>query len=105
MVKCHGHGESAGGGKMRVWLASVILLFTLAQLFQWMKQLSVPLPVFILGGACLAIASNYDKRSGWPFHREISQFKGSKIEAPTASDPTEIPETKPVTTIWRPEDK
>lgn len=89
---------------MRVWLASVILLFVLAQLFQWMRQLSVPLPVFILGGACLAIASNYDKRSGWPFRNQTSQIKNTKIEAPTAIAPTETPVSQPVTTIWRPED-
>ena len=90
---------------MKFWLASVILLFVLAQLFQWMKQVSIPLPVFILGGALLAIASNYDKRSGWPFDNSRSQLKSSKIEAPMAIDPTEIPETEAVTTIWRPEDR
>ena len=53
---------------MRVWLACFLVLFGLSELFQWMKQLSLPLPVFILGGAFLAIASNYDRRAGFPFN-------------------------------------
>lgn len=44
---------------MKVWLASFLILFALAEFFQWLKQFSLPLPVFILGGAFLAIASNY----------------------------------------------
>lgn len=53
---------------MRVWFACFFLLFGLSELFQWMKHLSLPLPVFILGGAFLAIASNYDRRAGFPFN-------------------------------------
>ena len=68
---------------MRVWFASFLLLFALAQLFNWMKQLTLPLPVFILGGLLLAIASNYDKRSGWPFRNQISESEVKRIETPT----------------------
>jgi hypothetical protein len=50
------------------------VLFGLAELFQWMKQLSLPLPVFILGGAFLAIASNYEKRAGFPFNQLPQSF-------------------------------
>lgn len=63
---------------MRVWLASFLLLFALAQLYQWAKHLTLPLPVFILGGLFLAIASNYDKRSGWPFRGKVSGLEASK---------------------------
>lgn len=68
---------------MRVWFASFLLLFALAQLFNWMKQLTLPLPVFILSGLLLAIASNYDKRSGWPFRNQITESKVNQIETPT----------------------
>lgn len=68
---------------MRVWLASFLLLFALAQLFNWMKQLSLPLPMFIVGGVVLAIASNYDKRSGWPFRNQISESDVNQIETQT----------------------
>ncbi len=53
---------------MQVWLACFLVLFGLSELFQWMKHLSLPLPVFILGGAFLAIVSNYDRRAGFPFN-------------------------------------
>ena len=46
---------------MRVWLACFLVLFALAELFDWVKGFSLPLPIYILGGAFLAIASNYNK--------------------------------------------
>ena len=46
---------------MRVWLACFFVLFALAELFDWVKELSLPLPIYILGGAFLAVASNYNK--------------------------------------------
>ena len=46
---------------MKGWLTSVVILFVLVQLFQSIKGFFVPLPVYILAGAFLAIASNYDK--------------------------------------------
>lgn len=56
---------------MKVWATSFIVLFGLVELYQWVRHLhfgvDLPLPVFILGGALLAIASNYDKRAGLPF--------------------------------------
>ena len=53
---------------MRVWLTSFILLFGVAELFQWAKSLTLPMPIFVLGGAFLAIASNYDKLRNLPIH-------------------------------------
>jgi hypothetical protein len=49
---------------MRVWLACFLVLFALAQLFDWIEQLKLPLPIYILGGTFLAVASNYDKLIG-----------------------------------------
>jgi|GEM_PF-5406345 len=48
-------------GVMKVWLVSFVLLFCLAQFVLWVKDFFSPLPVYILGGAVLAIASNYHK--------------------------------------------
>lgn len=53
------------GGNMRIWLACFFVLFALAELFDWVKQITLPLPIYILGGAFLAIASNYNKRWGF----------------------------------------
>ena len=49
---------------MRVWLACFLVLFALAELFDWVKEFSLPLPIYILGGTFLAVASNYDKLFG-----------------------------------------
>lgn len=58
---------------MRVWLTSFILLFGAVELFQWMREITLPMPIFILGGAFLAIASNYDKLSNLPFHLDYKE--------------------------------
>ncbi|MBD2502232.1 hypothetical protein [Anabaena azotica] len=52
---------------MRVWLVCFLLLFAIAELFDWLKEFSLPLPIYILGGAFLAVASNYDKIFGYYF--------------------------------------
>jgi hypothetical protein len=53
---------------MRVWLTSFILLFGAAEVFQWTQELTLPMPIFVMGGALLAIASNYDKLANIPLH-------------------------------------
>ena len=49
---------------MRVWLTTVSLLFVLISLYQWIQGVILPLPLNVLGGAFLAIASNYEKGLG-----------------------------------------
>ena len=44
----------------RAWLFGVGILFVLAEFSIWLKQFMLPLPIYILGGAFLAIASNYE---------------------------------------------
>ncbi|PSB02148.1 hypothetical protein [Merismopedia glauca] len=58
---------------MKVWIATFILLFAIAELFEWLQKFSLPLPIYILGGALLAIASNYQYRGSFPF--SISSYK------------------------------
>lgn len=38
-----------------------MVLFGAVELLQWVQQVSLPMPVFVVGGVFLAIASNYDK--------------------------------------------
>ncbi|MFN6464422.1 MAG: hypothetical protein RMZ41_021770 [Nostoc sp. DedVER02] len=59
---------------MKVWLACFLVLFALAELFDWLQKFNLPLPIYILGGAFLAVASNYDKIIG-------SYFEDSSMEA------------------------
>ncbi|MEB3178645.1 MAG: hypothetical protein VKL59_06415 [Nostocaceae cyanobacterium] len=53
---------------MRIWLACFLVLFAIAELFDWVQQFTFPLPIYILGGAFLAIASNYDRIVGLYFN-------------------------------------
>lgn len=46
---------------MKAWLISVAILFILAEFSLWIADFILPLPIYILGGALLAIASNYEK--------------------------------------------
>ena len=45
---------------LKAWLFGVGILFVLAEFSIWLKQFILPLPIYILGGAFLAIASNYE---------------------------------------------
>jgi hypothetical protein len=58
---------------MKVWIASFLVLFGIAELYQWAKHFTLPLPVYILGGAFLAIASNYERRGNFPFQNSEQQ--------------------------------
>ncbi|MEA5532605.1 hypothetical protein [Crocosphaera sp. XPORK-15E] len=49
---------------MRVWISAVFVLFVLVQLYQWIKGFILPLPIYVLAGSFLAIASNYEKGLG-----------------------------------------
>ncbi len=72
---------------MKFWITSFILLFGLAELYQWVQHFTFPLPVFILGGVFLVIASNHDKRVGFPGPRPL-----------TGAPPTDPARVSPSTT-------
>lgn len=75
---------------MRIWIACFFILFAIAQLFDWIQQISLPLPIYILGGLVLAIASNSNKSifgkvfddfltsAGYPGDRSVSD-SGDRI--------------------------
>ncbi|QYX32561.1 hypothetical protein [Sphaerospermopsis torques-reginae] len=74
---------------MRVWLACFFVLFALAEFFDWVKDLSLPLPIYILGGAFLAVVSNYDKIVGSYFGEVQAEIlpEPSKLDTSTPSTP------------------
>ncbi len=92
---------------MKVWATSFIVLFGLVELYQWVQHLhfgvDLPLPVFILGGAALAIASNYDKRAGllFRFKPDISGTSGAianqpaQALQPSTTDPVTFSNAQP----------
>lgn len=49
---------------MRLWIVSFVLLFAIAQAYDWLQQVSLPLPVLGMAGFGLALLSNYGKRVG-----------------------------------------
>lgn len=79
---------------MQLWLTSFIVLFGVAELWQWVQQASLPTPFFVLGGALLAIASNYDKLSKLPFHLDHQALDPHTKQATTTqANPAAIPTT------------
>ena len=61
---------------LKAWLVGVGILFVLAEFAIWLKQFILPLPLYILGGAFLAIASNYEQGI-------ISMFRRSQTTTDT----------------------
>lgn len=70
-------------------LICFLVFFALSQAFQWAQELTLPLPFFILAGAALSIASNFDRRAGFPFN--LINF--NLINFPTAETPPTEPPT------------
>lgn len=90
---------------MRVWLTGFVLLFGAAELYQWVEKLSLPMPIFVLGGVFLALFSNFDQFKQFPFHPEYQEPKlpdSSDSPVTTASSnrvrSTEVVITPPATT-------
>ncbi|MBW4476749.1 MAG: hypothetical protein KME54_07720 [Tolypothrix brevis GSE-NOS-MK-07-07A] len=70
---------------MRIWLVCFFVLFALAKLFDWVQGLSLPLPIYILGGAFLAVASNYDKIVGSYFSDAIGETQSEQSQLDSSS--------------------
>ena len=68
---------------MKVWIISVLVLFGMVEMYQWMKHFTLPLPVFILGGALLAIASNYRKYTSWFLQQQPTQSDANQVQTLT----------------------
>ncbi len=58
---------------MRVWITSCLVLFGMVELYQWLEHFTLPLPVFILGGVLLAIASNSNTIGSYSFRDSANQ--------------------------------
>ena len=63
---------------MRLWISSFLILLVLAELWQWLKELTIPFPLFVLAGALLAIASNVDRL------QQLTQSEPTAGKAPTS---------------------
>lgn len=76
---------------MRVWLACFLVLFALAEFFDWIKEFQLPLPIYILGGAFLAVASNYDKLFESYFNNAIGEATLEQSPQPHLDSSPEYP--------------
>ncbi|MBE9013315.1 hypothetical protein IQ250_24260 [Pseudanabaenaceae cyanobacterium LEGE 13415] len=72
------------GSAAQFGLLCFLVFFALSQFFQWAQEITLPLPFFVLGGALLAIASNFDRRAGFPFNL----INPPAPEAPPVEPPT-----------------
>lgn len=74
---------------MKVWITCFIVLFGAAELLQWFEQFTLPMPIFMLGGFFLAVASNYDKLRDMPFHLDYeARSPQPKSTEPIKATPT-----------------
>ncbi|OLP19030.1 hypothetical protein BST81_07355 [Leptolyngbya sp. 'hensonii'] len=86
---------------MKIWVISFILLFGFAEFFQWASHVTLPLPVFILAGALLAIASNADKRSGLPFRAQPTSPAPNLPAEPATPLPPPAPPRRSISFLIR----
>jgi hypothetical protein len=63
---------------MKIWITCFILLFGMAEFFQWLKDLMLSLPVYIVAGVLLAIASNTEHLPSLPL--QLLQTKLGKTK-------------------------
>lgn len=76
------------GSAAQFGLLCFLVFFALSQMFQWAQEITLPLPFFILGGALLAIASNFDRRAGFPFNLTNFSAEAPPVEPPTIAQST-----------------
>lgn len=65
---------------MQFLILIVFFLFAGVELFQWLKGVMLPLPVYVFAGAFLAIASNYEKGLGLLSGQAFSPYEKSRRE-------------------------
>ncbi|MGD1849826.1 MAG: hypothetical protein ACFCBU_04225 [Cyanophyceae cyanobacterium] len=99
----------AAGALMKVWFPIFAVLFVATEAFQWLKEIALPTPIFVVGGNVLAIASNWGRRAGIPFKWFGIYQEGQGAIAPTherstTSEPTPVQfqELKPRTQAAKP---
>jgi len=74
---------------MRLWISCFVLVLVLAQIVQQLKALSVPLPVFMVAGGLLAVASNFEQVRQWT-QKAIHKPETSVAESPEAMDAIDV---------------
>lgn len=84
---------------MQVWIVCFVVFFVAAELYQWLQGMTLPLPVWIIAGALLAVASNARLFYEQTAQREaafqpVQQPVESDISVAVSSPPTALPQTQ-----------
>ncbi len=70
------------------WIAVFFILLAIAQLYQSVKEIALPLPAYLVLGALLAVASNYQpKISSTATQNALSATNVAESIAPAKSVP------------------
>ncbi len=72
-------------------LVVVVVLFAGVQIFQWLLGVILPLPIYVMAGAFLAIASNYDKGMAALINRRQGLLPNDKTPGATMTAELESP--------------
>jgi hypothetical protein len=91
---------------VQFWVLIVVVLFVGVQLFQWLQGAILPLPLYVMAGAFLAIASNYDKGMGRFINRgeETVALLTETLQAELdPQEPTVLPASQPEPGLKLPE--
>jgi hypothetical protein len=49
----------------QAWIAIFFILLAVAELYQSVKDITLPFPIYLVLGALLAVASNYQQQNGF----------------------------------------
>lgn len=79
---------------IKAWLFGVGILFVLTEFTLWLKQFILPLPIYILGGALLAIASNYEQGLIAMFRQQNTSDHNVITQSATLVEPTNVSSQK-----------
>ena len=69
--------------KLQFAIAAFLMLLGAVELFEWLKARSLPFPVLVLGGAVLAVVSNYGKL---PIDRLLARLSNGLEDSTSAAD-------------------
>jgi hypothetical protein len=88
------------GSNMVLLIACFVLFFGIAELYPLSQGISLPMPVFMVAGFLLAIASNYHKPAGLPWRskQSLTAQSSSGDDPPTATATTKAPSPTPPAT-------
>lgn len=72
------------------WIAIFFILLAIAQLYQSIKEIDLPLPVYLVLGTLLAVASNYQHKVSFGQVRQVPLQEIKVAEPVLGSSPVPV---------------